>query len=179
MKQISALLDQVSRPPEDSIPSGVTDEEIAQFEERTGISVPTTLRSWLRITNGPCVGPGGFYGIHPLRSHLEMEDYLIRYPDWSKRQWIPVAGDGCGNHYIMPTQNDFGAGFPVLFIDVGKAVDSPSYVVASDLEHFIVGILRKEIGDTGWPFHQDNTLTFVPGLSEYHGVPFPWEATDA
>lgn len=179
MEQISELLYQVPRPPEDSIPSGVTDEEIAQFEERTGIVVPAVLRSWLSVTNGPCVGPGGFYGIHPLRSHLDIEEYLTRYPNWNKRQWIPVAGDGCGNHYIMPTQNEFGLGYPVLFIDVGRAVDSPSYVVASDLEHFIVGILRKEIGSTGWPFSRDNTLTFDPQLSEYHGVPFPWEETDA
>lgn len=179
MEQISELLHQVPRPPEDSIPSGVTDEEIAHFEERTGIVVPAMLRRWLRVTNGPCVGPGGFYGIQPLRSHLEIEEYLNLFPDWKKRQWIPVAGDGCGNHYIIPTQNEFGLGYPVLFIDVGRAVDSPSYVVASDLEHFVVGTLRKEMGDAGWPFSRDRTLAFDPGLSDFHAVPFPWEETDA
>jgi hypothetical protein len=179
IEQISELLNQVPRPPEDPIPSGVTDEEIAQFEDRTAIIVPAMLRSWLRVTNGPCVGPGGFYGIRPLRSHLDIEESLKQYPDWSKRQWIPVAGDGCGHHYIIPTQNEFGLGYPVLFIDVGMAVDSPSYVVASDLEHFIVGILRKEIGDTGWPFRRTNTLTFDPQLLGYHGVPFPWVDSDA
>ena len=97
-EQILELLYQVPRPPEESVPLGVTDEELAQFEERTGLVVPAMLRSWLSLTNGPCVGPGGFYGIHPLRSHLDIEGYLSQFPDWKKREWIPVAGDGCGNH---------------------------------------------------------------------------------
>lgn len=175
MRQISELLKQVPRPPEDSIPAGVTDLEVARFETRTGIMVPAMLRSWLHLTNGPCVGPGGFYGIHPLRSHLDIEELLNRFPDWTKKRWIPVAGDGCGNHYIMPTQQEFGLGYPMVFIDLGRSVDSPSYVVSSDLEHFIVGILRNEMGDAGWPFKQDLTLEFDPRLSDFHAVPFPWE----
>ena len=178
MEQISELLDQVPKPPEDSIPTGVTDEEIAQFEERTGLAVPAVFRSWLRFTNGPCVGPGGFYGILPLRSHLDIEEYLARFPNWKKRRWIPVAGDGCGNHYIMPTQNEFGLGYPVLFIDVAKSADFPSYIVASDLEHFIVGILRNEIGSIGWPFDRNKTLAFDPHLLDYLQLHFPWEETD-
>jgi hypothetical protein len=173
--QILELLRQVPRPPGDSIPLGVTDEEIAQFEERTGLVVPAMLRSWLRLTNGPCIGPGGFYGINPIRSHLGMEDYLSRFPHWKRRKWLPVAGDGCGNHYIIPTQNEFGLGYPVVFVDVGRAADSPSYVVASDLEHFIVGTLQKEIGDTGWPFSRGKTLAFDPRLSDFRAIPFPWE----
>ncbi len=174
IEQISELLDRVPRPPEDSIPSGVTANEIAKFEERTGIKLPFMLRSWLSLTNGPCVGPGGFYGIHPLRSYLDIEEFLGRFPVWMTRQWIPVAGDGCGNHYIIPTQNEFGLGYPVIFIDMGLAADSPSFLVASDLAHFIVGVLRKEFGDTGWPFKREITLEFDPRISDYHTVKFPW-----
>ena len=175
VEQISQLLHQVPRPPEDSIPLGVTDGDIAHFEERTGIVVPAMLRTWLSITNGPCVGPGGFYGIHPRRSHLNIEDVLNCYPVWSQKKWIPVSGDGCGNHYIIPTQNEFGRGYPVLFVDVLRSGECPCFVVASDLEHFIVGTLKKELDDTGWPFRQHETLTFDPRLSQVHGVKRPWE----
>ena len=178
-EQILELLYQVPRPPEESVPLGVTDEELAQFEERTGLVVPAMLRSWLSLTNGPCVGPGGFYGIHPLRSHLDIEGYLSQFPDWKKREWIPVAGDGCGNHYIIPTQNEFGLGNPVVFVDVGRAVESPSYVVASDIDHFVLGTLRKEMDDTGWPFNRERTLAFDHRISDFHAVPFPWKETDA
>lgn len=174
-EEISELLHQVPRPPEDPIPSGVSSVEISKFEERTGITVPTTLRSWLELTNGPCVGPGGFYGINTLRPHLEIEEYLGKFPEWMKKKWLPIAGDGCGNFYIVPTQNEFGVGYPVIFIDVGQSASFPSYVIASDLEHFILATLRKELGSQGWPFGQNQVLAFDPCIKEFHSVSLPWE----
>ena len=106
---------------------------------------------------------------------MDIEGYLSQFPDWKKREWIPVAGDGCGNHYIIPTQNEFGLGNPVVFVDVGRAVESPSYVVASDIDHFVLGTLRKEMDDTGWPFNRERTLAFDHRISDFHAVPFPWE----
>lgn len=175
-EQIAELLFQVPRAPEETIPPGVTADEVAQFEERTGIKLPTVLGSWLNMTNGPCVGPGGFYGIHPFRSCLDIEELWTRHPIWKKSRWIPVAGDGCGNHYIMPTQNEFGCGYPVVFVDVGVSVNLLSYIVASNLEHFIAGILRKELDHTGWPFTRDETIAFDPRISEFHSIKYPWTA---
>jgi hypothetical protein len=172
--RISELLYQVPRPPEDSIPPGVCTEQLAQFEGRTGIKLPAMLRRWLTLTNAPCIGPGGFYGIHPTRSHLDIEEYLRQFPEWRGRKWIPVAGDGCGNQYIIPTQNEFGLGYPVMFVDMGQTIASPAYIVASDLEHFIVAILQNELGATGWPFNRNQLLTFDPLIMNYHGIPFPW-----
>ena len=61
---------------------------------------------------------------------------------------------------------------------MGQAIDSPNYVVASDVEHFVVGTLEKEMGDTGWPFSRDGTLAFDPRISDFHAVRFPWEEVD-
>jgi cell wall assembly regulator SMI1 len=107
---------------------------------------------------------------------LDIESYLKQYPLWASTKWVPIAGDGCGNHYVMPTQSEFGPGYPIMFIDVGQAVESPSYLVASDIEHFVVGILQKELGPSGWPFNRDQVVSFDPRIVTFQGIRFAWEA---
>src|SRR4051812_31301894 len=116
VQRIRELLKKVPRPPGEPIPYGLTDTDCEQFEERTGIPLPEDLRTWLKITNGPCVGPGGLYGIRPQRQELDIEGILNLVPSWATHKWIPIGADGCGNFYIIPTNAEFGSGFPVLFI---------------------------------------------------------------
>src|SRR2546430_2684767 len=126
--RIQELLRKVPKPPEDSLPKGITDGECDDFEKRTGISLPDDVRHWLKVANGPCVGPGGVYGIRPLRRHFDIESFLSLFPSWKKRKWIPIAGDGCGNHYVVPTEHEYGSGYPVLFIDTSCSANAPSYI---------------------------------------------------
>lgn len=174
-QQIANLLQLVPKPPEDSIPPGLDELHLDQFEGRTGITLPPMMRRWLMLTNGPCVGPGGFYGIRPMRSDLDIEGRIALFPEWRNRKWIPVAGDGCGNDYIMPTQNEFGTGLPIIFVDTTISPDVPIYVVASDLEHFLLGILQKEMGVKGWPFDPNHVLEFDPQITNCRDIKLPWD----
>jgi len=174
--RISELLRKVPKPPEDSTPIGADTNAIHEFELRTGIYLPVDLREWLQIANGPCVGPGGMYGIRPACQHLNIESYLALFPSWTATKWIPVAGDGCGNYYIMPTQNEYGVGNPIVFIDTSIACDKPTFIVASDIEHFIISIIENELGDSGWPFDEDTVRRSDPNIIQFHGLALPWDS---
>ena len=173
--RIMELLEKVPQPPEEPIPVGVSDKECDDFEIRTGITLPAGLRSWLKVSNGPCVGPGGLYGIRPQRSYLDIESHLAMYPCWISKKWIPVAGDGCGNEYIVPTRGEYGDGFPVLFVETSYSTDVPSFIAASDFGHFLVLLLEEELQKTGWPFDMQRLLNMDPQITKFSGVPFPWE----
>ncbi len=175
--KIRQLLAQAPRPPEEGLPGGITDVECDAWEQRTGIHLPTEVRQWLKISNGPCVGPGGLYGIRPQRSYLDMEACLDRHPSWKIRKWIPVAGDSCGSCYVIPTQQEYGNGYPVLFVDHCEP-DAPAYIVASDIGHFLVSLLAKETGVQGWPFNESYVTKADPEITRFVGVPLPWTADD-
>jgi hypothetical protein len=174
--KISELLIRVPREPGTSLPGGVLDAELAAFSSRTRIAVPDELKVWLKLTNGPCIGPGGLFGIRTLRSSMDMESYLELYPAWKKKKWLPIAGDGCGNYYIMPTQYDYGRGFPVLFVETSISGDKPAYIVASDIEHFLMFLLEQELGSKAWPFDREAVTKKDPNILQFVGVPLPWLA---
>jgi cell wall assembly regulator SMI1 len=174
INRIRRLLAQAPQPPEERLPGGISDTECDAFEQRTGIRLPEEVRQWLKISNGPCVGPGGLYGIRPQRSHLDIEAILDLYPSWKTRQWIPIAGDGCGNYYVIPTQEEYGSGYPVLFVDTNSTSDVPAYIVASDIGHFLVSLLEKELGEKRWPFDENYVTKADPEITRFVGVPLPW-----
>lgn len=172
--QIRGLLDEVPQPPEELLPEGVSDQECNDFEKRTGIALPHDVRDWLKIANGPCVGPGGLFGIRPARTHLDIESCFTMFPLWKTKKWIPIAGDGCGNYYLVPTQHEYGGGYPVLFVDTGSSSETPSYIVASDIGHFLVFLLEKELGREGWPFNEKAVIQFDPQITQFNGAALPW-----
>jgi hypothetical protein len=171
---IQELLAKVPAPLGESLPEGVTDSSIDSFIHRAGLRVPADLREWLQLTNGPCVGPGGLFGIRTARDYLDMEFHLQLHPSWKHKKWIPIAGDGCGNYYIMPTNQEYGPGFPVLFIDTIKSGELPAYIVASDVEHFLVFLLQRELGNKAWPFNEKLVTEADPRIRDFVGLPYPW-----
>jgi hypothetical protein len=94
---------------------------------------------------------------------------------WGARKWLPVAGDGCGNYYLLASANDFGAGFPVVFVEPTVDVSSPAYVAASGLWNFLDFMLSKELAKSGWPFGMAEVVARDPGILRVTGVPLPWE----
>jgi cell wall assembly regulator SMI1 len=181
---IRSLAEEAARLKEYQLPSGATDEEVDAFLQRTGIAMPPELREWLLIYNGPCLGEGGMYGIRPALEANDIEDRLESYPTWRENQWIPIAGDGCGNRYIVPTRGEFGDGFPVLFIDVHEKPDTPTYIVASSVGKFLEFILAKGLREARniqedllrcWPCNEDVVRVADPDIVRFHGVPFPWD----
>lgn len=181
IEAVRELLGKVPHPPEEDLPGGADDAEIEAFTERTGVTLPRALVAWLKLSNGPCVGPGGLFGIRPARESLDIEYRLDLYPQWKERGWIPVAGDGCGNYYVLATAQEFGPGWPVLFIDTMASPDAPDYIVASDIWRFLVFLLEEElleekgIYDTPWPFDRTEVTRRDPGIESFTGVPLPWE----
>src|SRR5262245_15594104 len=129
------------------------EEEIAQFEVRNRIQVPLELREWL------CSGPGTY----------EVEETYRFHPIWREKGWIPIAGDGCGNCYVLDTTCTVEPGpgrplpsptHPAYFMDHEEDDDRPSYAVASSFETFLHFMRRdqemlRQGGEHYWPFDRE------------------------
>ena len=143
-EEVKRLAREVSRPPAAQLPAGATDEAAFAFEKRTGLALPPSLREWLEFMNSPCIGPGGLLGIDSPQSWLNIETVLQMYPSWRTNGWIPVAGDGCGNYFILNT-SEHGA---VYFIDTARDANRLAYAVGSSLWSFLWFMLNRELGVT-------------------------------
>lgn len=174
--EVLALLAKVPAPPEDETPAGATEQQLAEFEKRMGVTVPPKLRSWLLVCNGPCVGPGGVFGINTQRKSQDIEHVLALRPSWRDKGWIPVAGDGCGNYYVVATRGEFGQGEPVLFVDTMEDESRPAYIAASDIWRFLSFLLKKELGQPKWPYNRDEVVSADPDILSFHDVNLPWTA---
>lgn len=174
--EVLALLRRVPAPPEDSLPAGTSDAALQEAESAYGITFPPKLRDWLSTSNGACVGPGGLVGIDVNRDSHDLGAIFDNYPLWRNRGWIPVAGDGCGNYYVVATRNEFGAGEPVLFVDVNDASDQPAFIGASDTWLFLKFLLSKEVGESRWPFNETEVLTWDPDIVSFENICLPWNA---
>lgn len=135
--------------------------------------VPDQLVRWLTICNGSMAGPGGLYGAYatPDRDQgaLDIITYMLMYADkrWPQQGWIPVAGDGCGNRYVIDASGRLLDGTGVFFVDTSDDPGVPAYGVASDLPTFLAQLLLHQIARTPWPFdptyiaQHDPMLTIV------------------
>jgi hypothetical protein len=177
-EEVIQLAAQVPAPPGEPLPPGLLDADIDAFRIRTGLSIPPELREWLRFTNGPCIGPGGIFGVKPLRTDQDMEGVYEYLPEFKRNQWLPIATDGCGDYYVLALASEPEPLRPVYFIDPYQVggYSRPTYVVASELWLFFRFLFRKELGQRGWPFDSQSVLLSDPGLAQVRGAPLPWEA---
>ena len=151
-----------------------TAADLDAFAEEIGIPVPDDLRDWLKLASGPSV-PSRLFGI---RMRMDIESILEIHPLWKQNKWIPVADDGCGNYYVVATQQEFGKGFPILFIDTMESSEQPQYLVASDIGHFILFFVEHEINprfdSEGWPFGEKYVLQTDPDILNFKKELLPW-----
>jgi len=176
IEKIIELLKIVPKAPEHEIPEGLSAKEVLGAEQRIGISLPEELIKWLSISNGPCVGPGGIAGINPGKIGLDIEEHLARYRSWKKLGWIPIAGDGCGNFYVIDTKKKTTYGHPIYFIEAIIDPEIPDYVAASNIWSFLLFLLEEELGNHKWPFDKEYVIKKDPGIEECIDVAKPWEA---
>ena len=174
--EVIELLSKVPSPPDEGIPAGATEHQVAEYEKRLGLSIPNKLRAWLLTCNGPCVGPGGIFGMNTRRESQDIERILTLRPNWHEKGWIPIAGDGCGNYYVVATEGEFGEGEPVLFIDTMEDDSVPAYVAASDIWRFLRFLLKKELGESKWPYNRDEVAMADPAILSFRDVELPWNA---
>jgi hypothetical protein len=103
MRNYSRVLDllaEVERPPSPRPVSGATDEQLDALRRALTFEPEEDLASWLRTCNGVIAGPGGIYGVDPPEDFLDIDGVMELFPGWRENRWIPVAGDGTGNHYV-------------------------------------------------------------------------------
>ncbi|WP_433789815.1 BTAD domain-containing putative transcriptional regulator [Actinoplanes sp. CA-252034] len=149
------LVARATRSPEDHEPvRGATEDEIAQIGGRFPMPLPSSYVSWLRVCNGAAIGPGGVFGTGDALERLD------QFGGWSQRGWIPIAGDGCGNVYVVDAES--GA---VYFIDAAEG-DDYSYRVAGDVPHFVRFLLERDAGRRGWPFDARYVTGIDPGIHD-------------
>jgi cell wall assembly regulator SMI1 len=144
VKKIRRLLDELARVKNQELPSGATKEDLDAFTRNTGITIPEELKEWLAICNGTYLFGGGFCGVNTAED-LDIECILARRSEFCDKGWIPVAQDGCGNYYIVPTRSEFGEGFPVFFSDTYSNWYVPTYIVASSIGRFLEFALQEAI----------------------------------
>lgn len=89
----------------------------------------------------------GFRSVY-IEATLDLLRILADYPLWREERWIPMAGDGCGNCYLLVPEPDRSCS--VCFIDTISSPSELAYLVASDLWHFLTFLLQAELEATGW-----------------------------
>jgi hypothetical protein len=175
--EVARLLHDVPLPPGESLPAGADHSKVGAAFQRIGVEPSDALVAWLGVCNGPCVGPGGLFGVDTERESLDIEHVMVRFPNWADLGWIPIAGDGSGNYFVL-LPNPYKD--VVAFIDTSLNPNAVGYVVASDLARFLVALLTSELEHDGqWLFNRAAVLANDPGLesvAEQLGLPVPWEA---
>ncbi|RYG57892.1 SMI1/KNR4 family protein [bacterium] len=176
-QSVIGLLPLLPSAPGDRLPAGASPQQIAEFQQRVGVILPESLTEWLSVCNGPMVGPGGIFGVRPDLPFLDIENRWASLPAWCHRRHIPVASDGCGSNYLLGLASVDGL-HPVFFLDHEDegVTEEPSFVVASNLWHFLRFLLSKELGEKGWPFNEEMVLGADPQLAKLEAWHLPWHS---
>ena len=159
------------------------------------IAIPPPIAEWLLYCNGiSTMAHGSLYGLD------EVTDYSEYTSHWKDRGWTPIGGDGCGSYYLVVKHETSGRGlYPVVFADHEDSVmgieendehqicNRISYIVASDLPHFLEAIflyqehnIRCENRDDNeylnfwWPFDKEHVLQFDPDINQFEFIK-PWD----
>lgn len=159
--------------PQGSLEGGVADQGVFfKFEQSHHVCLPVAYKNWLTLANGALVGEEGLFGIGTRNPFLDIEEVLKVYPVWERKKWIPVAGDGCGNYYLLEAVAENS---PVFFIDTAENPTEFTYVVASDLWHFIWFYLQEALGEERWPADPEYVLAEDPRIQTCSNIPPIWK----
>jgi hypothetical protein len=160
-------------PPGYELPGGADDETLDGFERRTGLLLPAALRAWWGAVNGALIGPGGLFGVRDPDDNLSAEGCLRLYPHWLSAGWIPIAGNGLGDHWVTAPGPRGDEGW-VAFIDCHDDPHRISSYVASDVLRFLRFLLAAEQGERRWPSDRAYVMALDPALAEVPASLAPW-----
>lgn len=171
-QRLKTLLTRLPDPP----PAGVSGEAIQNFEQTTGITIPPDFTELLKVSNGPIIGHQKLFGLTDARQgDVDILSDMKAYPNFMSSGWIPIGSDGFGNRYVIPTRQEFGEGYPVLFFDIINDINKPAYIVASDIQHFIEYLIEDELDNNAYIFDRTIALRYDPNLLRFKRLTFPWE----
>ena len=138
LADLRRLVAGADRAPEDDAPEGASAAELAVLSDRLGRTLPPALEGWLSVCRGAAIGPGGVFGQRPDRPGLDMVRIRNLFAEWQPLGWLPVAGDGCGNYYVLV--EDGTVGFVEPMSDPGRLERQ----VSADLLSFMAELLAAE-----------------------------------
>lgn len=174
-QEVIDLLRRSRTPPEFAGIAGASDAARRAFFQELGLGENRELDTWLSICSGAPAGPGGLFGCGDAPGYLSISARLQEHPFWQRAGWVPVAGDGNGGYYVALMSEANGGPVAVGYIDP-EDYENLAFVVASSLERFLVGLLRRDLREAKWwPFDEQEVLAFDPDLSKSEH-PKPWEA---
>ena len=99
--EITKLVHEVVRLDGYELPAGATNEDCDGFARHRDYDAAGAQGVAAALQRN--IRPGGFYGIPPLSRDFDTESILSLHPNWRDKGWIPIADDGCGNKYVVPT----------------------------------------------------------------------------
>lgn len=175
IENILNIVKKLEMPEDESIPMGASVTDLECFEKYWGEKLPDKFRKWMLACNGPFVGPEGIVGINKPRKCQDIFFLYSIYPEWKELRWIPIAGDGLGNYYVMVTGNEHGAGQPIVFIDTMSSRITPEYLVASDIFIFLYFFIDSELNKINWPFNSEQVVASDPEILRFKNVSLPWD----
>jgi hypothetical protein len=135
---LRGLVARAVRAPEEEAPRGAGPAELGSLRARLGCAIPPVLRAWLSVCRGAGIGPGGVFGPRPEALPLDMAWRRDLFPEWAKLGWLPVAGDGCGNCYVLIPDGTVG------FVDTMKDPGQVDHRAGNDLLSFMIGLLTGD-----------------------------------
>lgn len=150
--------------------TGATEADLAALEADLGFSVPVQLRDWLKVCRGSTAGPGCLLGVGNEHEWLNIRTLFDGFPQWREMVWIPVAGDGAGNYYVLDGNAEDG---PIGFVEPMDNPDEVVFYAASGLLVFLRELLTDNIARTGWPFDLAYVSAVDPGILNL--TPLPWD----
>lgn len=167
LTEILQLLVPAGHPAETPI-SGASETELERLAASFGRPLPADAMAWLRLCNGSRAGEGG------ILSTEQICDELNFWPALRERGWLPIAGDGCGNTYVVDTDSPSAA---LGFFEPIASDDELQYYLASSLPIFLSCWLQQEATERSltdaeaddptrirWPFDRRAALQIDPEL---------------
>ncbi len=164
---------------EGTIPVGASVKQIEAFERRIGLTLPPTYKNWLSRFNGAPIGPGGIYGVDCPYMYWDLEsNQNADKPRICRTGWLEIAGDGCGNSYVLAAKGGFDLLEPIFFQQAlfHRSEHKATFIAASNMLAFVAGLLLREMEVFHWPFDREKTLQLDPEIGIARGIQFPWDA---
>lgn len=162
--EVLDLLRRTPLPPDEGPVQGATEDQLAAVRARYPMVLPGEYLDWLRVCNGTMAGPGGIYGVDTARDWIDAIAVLNLHPEWSELGWVPVAGDGNGNTYVLDASRSHIDRDAVFFVDA-MGDEGPAYIAASSLSAFLRSLLQKELHEESrWPFDANHVTATDPDI---------------